>query len=337
MKMSDELDKNSELEFVDKAAVVAVFLLAGLFLWQFLGNGSVTSIDDLSGQDTTVKDEPQTYYKSQSEPLETEKTVKENPVTKITDSATSPVKEASKKDVIEPSIAQISPIEKPVEEIKKLVEPVEKIKEIIPPTISPVATSDLTQGILKLSGTGEPRSALQLMLNGQKTSSIDIDNAGKWSYQTNLKPGDYSVQVLSKELDEKINNQSALTKISIPQKESSISKTEIKLEKERESIATQIKKLADEVKEEKNKFEAEKAAHKTQKQINAKLVDLNRKKPTSTKKVVKKNKRYKIKYGDTINELSRRFNVSRRQLLKANNISDKDVIEVNEMLIIPGH
>ncbi len=35
--MSDELHESSELEFVDKAAVVAVFLLAGVFLWQFLG------------------------------------------------------------------------------------------------------------------------------------------------------------------------------------------------------------------------------------------------------------------------------------------------------------
>ncbi len=45
---------------------------------------------------------------------------------------------------------------------------------------------------------------------------------------------------------------------------------------------------------------------------------------------------YKVQYGDTLNKLSKRFRVSLRSLVRANNVSDKNQIEVGQMLIIPG-
>ncbi len=326
--MSDELHENSELEFVDKAAAVAVFLLAGVFLWQFLGKGNVTDIDNLSNQSTAKIDEaePQTYYKSKSHLLESEKPIKENPAVKTADSAIASEKELSKKEVVKASVAAISPVEKPVEEVRQVAKPVEEIKKIISPTIKPV-TSDLTQGILKLSGNGEPNSYLQLMLNGEKIKKIDIDNSGAWFYQTILEPGGYSVQVLPAELNEQMSAESAVTKISIPELQSSGSESTEKLEIEKEALTAEVENLAIQI--EKHKAELEVASQRIQEPTEDKPAQIS-----SDKNVVNE-KMYKVKYGDTINNLSRRFKVSRSQLLQLNNISDRDVIEVDQMLIIP--
>lgn len=326
--MSEELHENSELEFVDKAAVAAVFLLAGLFLWQFLGKGNVADIDNLSNQ-TTAKineDESQTYYKSKPEPLQTEKSIKESPVIKIADSAITPEKEPLKKEVIKAQqVVEISPVEKPVEEVIQKAKPVEEVKKIIFPTIKPV-TSDLTQGVLKLSGNGEPNSYLQLMLNGQKTTKIDIDKSGSWFYQADLEPGEYSVQVLPAELNEQMSTESAVTKISIPELQSLDSDSTEKLEIEKKALTAEVENLATQI--EKHKAELEAATQRMQEPAEDKPAQI------SSEKNVVNEKLYKVKYGDTINNLSRRFKVSRDQLLQLNNISDKDVIEVDQMLII---
>jgi LysM repeat protein len=326
--MSDELHENSELEFVDKAAVVAVFLLAGVFLWQFLGNGNVTDIDNLSNQTTAKTDEaePQTYYKSKSQPLETENSIKGSSAIKTADSAIIPEKELSKTEVVKAPVTAISPVETPVEEVRQVAKPIEEVKKIISPTIKPV-TSDLTQGILKLSGNGEPNSFLQLMLNGERIKKIDIDKSGAWIYQTVLEPGDYSVQVLPAELNEQMSAESAVTKISIPELQSSVPESTTKLEAEKEALTNEVENLAVQI--EKHRAELEAATQRTQEPAEDKPAQIPSDKNGVNEKL------YKVKSGDTINNLSRRFKVSRSQLLQLNKISDKDVIEVDQMLIIP--
>ncbi len=222
----------------------------------------MTDIDYLSNQAAEKIDEtePPTYYKSKSQPLEPEKIIKENPAIKTADSANILEKKLSKKEVVNSPVAAISPVEKPVEEARPVAKPVEEVKNIILPTIKPV-TSDLSQGILKLSGNGEPNSYLQLMLNGEKTTKIDIDKSGAWFYQTVLEPGEYTVQVLPAELNEQMSTESVATKISIPELQSLDSESTEKLEKEKEVLTAEVENLAAQI--EKHKAELEVANQRT--------------------------------------------------------------------------
>jgi LysM repeat protein len=203
----------------------------------------------------------------------------------------------------------------------KPVEVIEPVVEIATPTIRPI-TSDLSGGVVRLSGTGEPSSHLQLMLNGQRTTKIDIDGRGEWLYETNLEAGDYSIQVIPPELNKQLNNKSAIAKISIP-KPLVIEAPEVISVPEvvKAPIVAQVEEM--------------KVITPVVQKVKAQIVP----KPTPVvrKKIVSSKNLYKVKYGDTLNKLSRRFNVSLTDILKSNNISDKDVIEVGDMLAIPGY
>lgn len=332
--MSDELQNNSELELVDKVAVVAVFLLAGVFLWQFVGAGD-EHLRPVDGDEWAVKSDdldraPYTVEALDIDPHvieEVRRPVKvEQPVL-----AKKTVGNVVSNEVVEkiaPLVpaAVVIPMVKPVEVIKEIVEPV---VEIATPTIRPVM-SDLSKGVLRLSGTGEPRSHLQLMLNGQKMTKVDIDERGEWLYETNLEAGDYSIQVIPSELNEQLSHKSAIANISIPKPpkpESIIKVTAPEVTKE-----VVVEPVIQKVIKEKAVIVAPVVKKiKEQLKLPPKPVSAVRKKVTFNKNL------YTVKYGDTLNKLSRRFNVSLADILKSNNISDKDVIEVGDMLVIPGH
>ncbi|MCK5888975.1 MAG: LysM peptidoglycan-binding domain-containing protein [Methylococcales bacterium] len=71
----------------------------------------------------------------------------------------------------------------------------EEAKKIALPTIK-LTPGDLSQGVLKIGGTGNANGYLQLMLDGKKIAKIDVDEKGVWDYDTHLSPGKYEIKAL---------------------------------------------------------------------------------------------------------------------------------------------
>ncbi len=308
--MSSEIKASSELELVEKLAVVGVFLLAGLYLWQFMGeNEAVESIS--SGMDKEELVSSSNYYQAKESNVN-EKVdsgiVKNITADKATLVASSKEKMTvsenvvHKQEVIAVPEAGVAPVSAPAK-VATIVEksrvPTKKVPVIEVPKINPIS-GDISNGILNLSGTGEPGGRLFLLLNGKKTTEIIVGRSGKWKYDANLAPGDYSVQVLTPEFNKEMNNQAALTHISIP-------KVEPLVEKIQQAEIDWV-----------------------QKTVPAAQANIKESQKSS-------NNYYYVEYGDTLNQLSRRFKVSLGSILRENSISDKDVIEINQKLIIPGH
>jgi LysM repeat protein len=310
--MSNEIQVSSELELVEKLAVAGVFLLAGLYLWQFMGdNDAVESIS--SGMDKEEPVSSSNYYQAKESDINEKSDagiVKSMTADKEKTTLVASSKEKSrasenvinKQEVIAASETVVAPVSVPskaAEIIEKNSVSTKKVPVIEVLKINPIS-GDMSNGILNLSGTGEPGGRLFLLLNGKKTTEIIVGRSGSWKYDANLAPGDYSIQVLTPEFNKEMNNQAALTHISIP-------KVEPLVEKIQQAKINPVEKIAPAV------------------QANIK------------KSQVINNNYYYVEYGDTLNQLSKRFKVSLASILRANSISNKDVIEINQKLIIPGH
>ncbi|MCK5831749.1 MAG: hypothetical protein KAH20_15755, partial [Methylococcales bacterium] len=132
--MPDILLKNSDLDFVDKAAVVAVFLLAGVFLWQFIGDdfenetvnviskGSKVNKTSYKAKHIDLKAKQKIPYETASQQSKTETPVK--------------VKKEKKIAIVAPptlinEITEKKPLvfvkEKPVIQVNKTVTPITPI------------------------------------------------------------------------------------------------------------------------------------------------------------------------------------------------------------------
>ena len=335
--MSSDIQINPELEIIEKLAVVVVFLLAGLYLWQFLGDkdevknvGSIDKIGVTDSSSHSLENRDSVNF-SQQNPIEensisvssSESRATSKSITKKNIDAPDVVKNpkeyisanvdnatSKKQEILAPVSASTQTVEKTEvvqEEIGK-VEFVDQIeKDVSRPTVNPIS-GDLSEGILKLSGTGEPGHSLSLFVNGENYSEIKVNRQGDWKYEAKLEPGEYAVQVLSSKLNEKINSQAVITRISIPDKKTLVKDIEV-VEKEISELAKKIQQT-------------------TKRDLDAKKAESNSKTTQDY---------YYVKYGDTLNQLSRRYQVSLRSLIQANGISDKNVIEINQKLIIPGH
>jgi len=339
--MSNDIQINPELEIIEKLAVVAVFLLAGLYLWQFLGDkgdaesvigaidkvGTATSsshlLDDRNRvgfpQHKSTEENDISVSSSESrDSINVKKSVEQTDLVKNPkEYKSAKVDNAfSKKQEILAPVSASTQLEEKTELVREEIaqsEPVfekaEKVeKKVSVPTINPIR-GDLSEGILKLSGTGEPGHWVSLLLNGENYSEIKVNKQGDWKYETKLDPGEYAFQVLTSKLNESINSQAVITRISIPDTKPLVKDIEV-VEKEISELERKIQETAKR--------------------------DLENKKAERNSKTMQDDY-YHVKYGDTLNQLSKRYQVSLSSLIQANGISDKDVIEINQKLIIPGH
>lgn len=164
----------------------------------------------------------------------------------------------------------------------------------ITPTIQQPISTDLT-GALKLKGNATPNSHVLLLLNGHKVTSVQVTPSGKWSYETYLVPGEYSVQV--KDGQDLKQSESYQIVVSKPQIQWSkpVSKPQ------------------------------------TSQPASASII------PNTEKRQIRsrKNRLYRVKPGDTLYTLSKRYAVTVSEITRANQISDKDQISVGQMLKIP--
>jgi nucleoid-associated protein YgaU len=73
--------------------------------------------------------------------------------------------------------------------------PVTAAEEAAPPTLD-LPGGDLTGGPVTLTGTGEPGSAVEVVIDGQVVGKTTVGSDGTWSYTADLpEPGDYQISV----------------------------------------------------------------------------------------------------------------------------------------------
>ncbi|MCP3144831.1 adventurous gliding motility protein AgmC [Pyxidicoccus xibeiensis] len=74
---------------------------------------------------------------------------------------------------------------------------IDTLAPAIPEMLTPAEGQLTNVGRPVFSGTAEPNSGVVLFLNGTRVQSIDVDSAGKWSFEPaqNLGDGDYEVQL----------------------------------------------------------------------------------------------------------------------------------------------
>ncbi len=71
-------------------------------------------------------------------------------------------------------------------------------------------------GLLALSGTGEPKSTLDILASGQSLGSAAVGDDGAWNFSTQLEPGDYDLVVRTLNADGTIANETLPVAISVP-------------------------------------------------------------------------------------------------------------------------
>ncbi len=89
------------------------------------------------------------------------------------------------------------------------------------PTLD-VPSGSLTAGEVELTGTGEPNSQVEIVVDGQVVGKAEVDGDGKWSFKTRLPAaGDYKVGVQAVDADGKMLAESeiVLLKVSAESKE----------------------------------------------------------------------------------------------------------------------
>ncbi|HFD10905.1 MAG TPA: LysM peptidoglycan-binding domain-containing protein [Crenotrichaceae bacterium] len=175
----------------------------------------------------------------------------------------------------------------------------------IAPAITPFQSN--SEELLQLSGSAAPGSSILLLLNGQSVGAIKVTQAGKWNYKTQVKPGNYSVQVM----DPVSRKQSKLFKVTVHQKQIPLQAAETK-----PSVSNVNKKGQP----------ADIQSLKTQRKV-----ELTKK--IQIPRVAKR--QHRVKSGDTLYTLSRRYQVTVSEMMRANRMSDKDVLSVGQILIIP--
>jgi LysM repeat protein len=180
------------------------------------------------------------------------------------------------------------------------------------PTIQPIRTD--STGTLRLKGNAAPNNHLLLSINGHKASNILVPSTGEWQYETHLKPGKYTVQVM----DSRNLKQSAPSTIVIP--EIIIPKPQIQT-KPTPSIPPKVQ-LKWSNPDPKPKQIVPAANISTMPKVSTRIHESDL---------------YRVKPGDTLHALSKQYAVTVREITRLNNIPDKHQIEVGQLLKMPKH
>ncbi len=335
--MTDILLIKSEQESVNKAAIIAVFLFAGvLFLWQFIEDrGSKKNLNSLTEtpqiDNISKKRWPTTFSnqasiskrinKSERVNPKSKAAIKVKPSEKLASLNISQTKKISKQDLAliptskEPAINNLN---QAFVEISNVYDPVEYENLLLNDKNNPETISD-------------PNDYKKLLLNDRETTpETNIENGDGQLYDNNAEQKDYSIQVslpISSRQANKPLDQIETSKTQQPQ--TSISDFDIKPTKalstqHKNSFSTQIEKPIKQ-----SVLVATKTANLEKSKV--KSVHIVRTDKPNTKKL----KQYRIKNGDTLYSLSRRFNVSLNNLLQSNTISKKSKLKIGQIIIIP--
>ena len=162
------------------------------------------------------------------------------------------------------------------------------------PMIDPVE-NDITQ-VLRLQGTATPNGQVVLFLNGSRVSSIiQVNSSGQWKYETDIKPGKYTVRIID------------------------------------DDNLTQSENLQIVVPETPPEFQTQKSVTIPKAKQNQRTVTTD----TLKGNKASGNRQHRVKAGDTFYDLSILYHVTVTEITQANNLSAKALLEIDQVLVIP--
>jgi LysM repeat protein len=174
----DNEDHNPSLTVEEILATSIVFLLAGWLLWYYLANDGNT----IQSNETTAT--------SHSYPAI--KPIQAPEISQSRKSIPNPTQSANQQNV---STSQVTKSPQAIVQTNQDIEENQLSLASIAPIIHPIKI--VSTGSLQLNGTAAPNNQVLLFLNGYRVSSlIQVTATGLWSYETDIKPGKYSVQII---------------------------------------------------------------------------------------------------------------------------------------------
>lgn len=163
------------------------------------------------------------------------------------------------------------------------------------PVIDPVK-NDITQ-VLRLQGTATPNGQVVLFLNGSRVSSIiQVNSSGQWQYETDIKPGKYTVRIIDDDNLTQSENLQIVVPATPPESQAQKSVTIPKAKQTQRTVTT-------------NALKGNKASG---------------------------NRQHRVKAGDTLYDLSIFYHVTATEITQANNLSAKALLEIDQVLVIPN-
>ena len=330
--MSDISSVKPEQKSNNKAAIVAIFLFAGvLFIWQFIEEESKKNLNTAAQTHQIKNNSPKikrsaTFSNKTTLSNRSDKTKKLTSKSRVTfeeKPANTGVYRTKKPSKLEPLI----PVSKKITTNNLNLALLE-----IPNISSPFEYKEL---ILDDQNAPEIKNALvdyqTLLLTDQETPKTNIEKTNKQLKKTDIEPKDYSIQSLLPISHQKTDNPFDQINILTPkvQQQTSIPNFDIAL-KQDDELTQQINSFSRPIKQPKIQS-ASVVTTDLQGQPKIQTVPLVKTNKPRANKV----KQHKIKQGETLYSLSRRYNVSLNSLLQSNTISKKSRIKIGQIITIP--
>lgn len=329
MKTADISSISSERESNNKVAIVAVFLFAGvLFIWQFIKDEKPRKNLSYATQTHKFENNSSKIKKSTNFANKTtlsnrlDKTKKLNSKSRATlgknkDSTT--IYRAKDSSKLEPQT----------------------------PVSKKIASNNQNLALLEMSNVSSPFEYKELILDDRNTPETkealvgyqtrlltDQENpkTNKPLKKTNAEPKDYSVQVLLPKSHQPADKPFDKTSIIAPKVEQQPSIPNFDVKPKEDNLAVQNNSFSKSIEQPKIKPASSVSTDPDPQELSKiKTVHLVKKDKPRISKV----KKYKIKQGDTLYSLSRKYNVSLNSLLQSNTISKKSRLKIGQLIIIP--
>ncbi len=334
-EMSDISSIKPEQKSINKIAIVAVFLFAGvLFIWQFIEEESKKNLSSATQTHQIKNNSPKikrsaTFSNKTTLPNRSDKTKKLNSKSRVTFEE-KPSKKSANTTVY------------------KITEPSKR--ESLIPVSKKITNNNLNLALLEMSNISSPFEYNKLILNdrntpetnnalvdyqtllltAQETPKTNIEKTNNQLKQTNTEPKDYSIQVLLPKSHQQADKPFDQTSIIPPEVEQQTSIPNFDIKLKEDGLVEQKNSFSRPIEQPKIKS-ASIVTTAPQGLSKIKTVDLVKTDKPSIGKV----KKYKIKQGDTLYSLSRKYNVSLNSLLQSNTISKKSRLKIGQLIIIP--
>ncbi|MEE9338736.1 MAG: LysM domain-containing protein [Methylococcaceae bacterium] len=334
MKVTEMPDISSlkpEQKSINKVAIVTVFLFAGtLFIWQFIEEDSIKNLSS-STQTHQIKSNSPKIKRSAAFSNKTTLSNSSDKTKKFNSKARVTSEEKSSKNIANTNAYRTKEPSK---------------RESLTPISKKITTNNLNLAFSEMPNISSPFEYKKLILNDRNTpekndapvdyqtlllTDQETPKTNKHLKQTtNTESKDYSIQVLlpksSQQTDKPFDQTSTLTpKV---EQQTSIPNFDIKLKEG--DLVEQNNSFSKPIEQPKIKS-ASIVTTDPQGQSKIKTVHLVK----ADKPRINKVKKYKIKQGDTLYSLSRKYNVSLTSLLQSNTISKKSRLKIGQIIIIP--
>ncbi len=328
--MTDILSIKPEQKSNNKAALVAILLFASvLFIWQFIEEESKNSLSTATQTHQIKNKSPKikrsATFSNVALSNRSDKTPKFNSKSRVT------FEKKSSKNLANTTAYRTKEPSK---------------RESLIPVSKKITTNNLNLAFSEMPNISSPFEYKKLILNDRntpETNNAPVDyqtllltdqEAPKTNKQlkkiTNTEPKDYSIQVLLPEPSQQTDKPFDQTSTLPPKVEQQTSVPNFDIKLKEDDLVEQKNSFSRPIEQPKIKS-ASIVTTTPQGQSKIKTVHLVK----ADKPRISKVKKYKIKQGDTLYSLSRKYNISLTSLLQSNTISKKSRLKIGQIIIIP--